>query len=591
MQRRLTAVAITAIALQCLIIFFASTRFSFFIGDDLGAAALMHHVDFWSFIAAPVDIHRVPLHRLVNYLLQTLFPMNFAAATAFMLACHAASLFVLYRLLQRINPSQLNLCLILAYALSGYVYIAMHWWSAALHRLPYILGAVISCYGFWRFHQQRRMAFAALTIGGQVIAAGFFVKAVLIPAYWAAMLFCVMNFRDWKKYRRDYALIACGATLSLAYMGWYVHDNHYNVIAVNNPGLILRTSLQLGFSTIAQMLLQMRLSTELAPWINLAFCLALGAAVLFAPRAWRAVAMAFLMLAINLLIIAGSSRATLFGPLVMFVTYYYAELLFLLVIFATLLWQPLRDKIKDRQRENKTQPPCRHKNLAVTASVVLCMLYAAAGWRTALLDTRPGPEEDHWNCARFVRNLRQDMEAIDIGNLNLLDRLLPDHFRYGMILRKPLPTSEFLSWFGWRPQYQQTDRPLQFIDVDGHIRPVVDRSQAVMLQTKSGEPAANCSEKSAPQQDLLFETPAPLTLKHGYLRINYETSLDTVVNAQLQTSTTSLGPLNMPFSVARKQLLIDVSNFGQLGPLVMTGIHLQIPVAGVCIRSIDAVPY
>jgi len=271
MQRRLTAVAITAIALQCLIIFFASTRFSFFIGDDLGAAALMHHVDFWSFIAAPVDIHRVPLHRLVNYLLQTLFPMNFAAATAFMLACHAASLFVLYRLLQRINPSQLNLCLILAYALSGYVYIAMHWWSAALHRLPYILGAVISCYGFWRFHQQRRMAFAALTIGGQVIAAGFFVKAVLIPAYWAAMLFCVMNFRDWKKYRRDYALIACGATLSLAYMGWYVHDNHYNVIAVNNPGLILRTSLQLGFSTIAQMLLQMRLSTELAPWINLAF--------------------------------------------------------------------------------------------------------------------------------------------------------------------------------------------------------------------------------------------------------------------------------------------------------------------------------
>jgi hypothetical protein len=584
-QNQLAAFVIAAIALQCIASFLINTRISFFMSDDLNAVALLRRTDFWSYITTHVDIHQVPLHRLVNYVLHTLAPMNFAAATLFMIGCHTASLLVLYRALQRLNPSRINLWLILIYALNGYVYLVFHWWSAALHRLPYILFSIVSCYGFLRFHQEQRLRFATIALASALAAAGFFIKAVLIPVYWAALLFCLMDFRGWKKYTSEYVLIAIGLLLSLAYVGWYTYDNPYDVIQASALGEVLRDSIYIGLSTVAQMVLQMRLDTGIAPWINLASCVALGATIAFAPRAWRALLMGFLVISVNLMMIASSSRATFFGALVMLTPYYYAELLFLLAMFFTVMVRHVNASIPQHFAVVQS-----HKSMALLA-VIFSLGYAIAGWRTALIDTHPGPDDDHWKSARFARNFTHDLEHTAIANLNLVDRLLPGHFRFGTLLRKPLSSSEFLSWYGLHPPFQQLEQPLSFIDTQGHIQPLVAQSKPIPLQSDAvTEAQAGCLNGTNTVNGLRFFTPAPTALDRAYLLIRYTTERDATAEMQLLAEAAP-GSAHIDFPAAKNYRLVDLSRFGKFDPIVLTGTRIANLSPTLCIHAVDLTHY
>jgi len=465
-----TALLIAAIITQLILSYFFNIEVSHYVADDLGAIELAHQVRFWDYIQVPVDIHRVPLHRATNYLLHNLLPMNFAAATTFMLACHALTLLVLYRLLQRLNAQALNGWLVAAYALNAIVPVPLHWWSAGLHRFPFVLAAVISCYGFVRFVQCNRIAFAALAMIAALCASGFYIKGILVPLYWLALLFCVMDFHDWRKYWRPLATIVIAGSFSLAYAVWYAHNNTYTVNDSENAAVAVRLGMEVGMSTTAQMPFQLPYQMKFAFWFNLAWIAVLFAFIVKVRDAWRAVIACLLLVAINMLMICLSSRSSQMGALIMFSPRYYFDVLFLLVIFSSIMCRNLPAILLIGLGSPTTSASVLWRQQAIWAlAVILVGAYALAGWKAILIQINPGPEEGHWLAARYERNL---MNAVsNASDINLVDAPLPGFFVYEAINHRPLMLKAYLAWHGLHPQFGQANKPLNYVDEQGNLHP------------------------------------------------------------------------------------------------------------------------
>jgi hypothetical protein len=465
-------VLLAAIAVQLLVSFVFTLRTSTYIADDLFAINLAYNSNFLDYIQKPIDVHRVPLHRAVNFLIHHLLPMNFAAATFFLLSCHVLAMLALYRLLQRLNNSAINIWLVAAYGLNAFVLIPLHWWSAGLHRFPCVLATITSCYCFVRCHQSNRYRDGMLGLLCAAIAIGFYIKGILIPLYWAAILFCIMDFREWRKSARQYVVLAAASLISLTYVAWYINNNTYNFIKSPNANDILRIGMQWGISIVAQMPLQMYFRTDYAPWINLAWLTVLAIFGFRVRNAWRPLMACIALIAINLLMIAASARSSTLGPLIMLEPRYYYEILFLLVIFTSLMCRNFSapgflSGISGNGSNSilrRTQP---------IWLIAILALYSAAGWRSVLLYTNPGPNENYWRCAEYERNLISGIHEIGVENLNLSEGTLPKYFLFDKYQPNPLPLSTYLAWHGLHPSFGQKDKPLHLVDDNGNLQPVI----------------------------------------------------------------------------------------------------------------------
>src|SRR5262245_34274208 len=70
---------------------FAVTHSSFHGGgDDIEGFWQAKHLPFWTYLFTPIDVHRLPLHRLASYVLFRTAGMNFVAASAVLVAFHLA---------------------------------------------------------------------------------------------------------------------------------------------------------------------------------------------------------------------------------------------------------------------------------------------------------------------------------------------------------------------------------------------------------------------------------------------------------------------------------------------------------------------
>lgn len=575
-----------AVLLQCLASLVFNVRVSHFVADDINAIELAHQTDFLTFIATPVDIHRVPLHRAVNYVLHHALPMNYLAATAFMLTCHLAALAMLYLLLQRLNPApRLNATLILLYALNHAVLEPLHWWSAGLHRFPLILFTVLSCYCFVCFHQQQQLRFAVGALGSAVLGAGFFIKAILMPAYWAALLFCLMDFRRWREYGREYVLIGAGFAATLLYTAWYMHGNPHDTIQSKTTLEVIATGLSWGLSMAAQLPLQLDNAPLINVWVNGAWLLLLAACLICAHGSWRAITAGLAAIVVNLLIIVASSRATMYGPLIMLMPHYYYELLFLMVIFVSLVSQQLAPRLS-----RYGAAMAGNTRVAATLLVVGTLIYAATGWHTTLASIKPGPNEAHWQSARYIRNLRASMQHTDIATLNLIEKPVPRHFRAGTLFPKLLPTSTFLSWFGWHPPFQQTDRPLSFINDLGHIEPLRASGSPIPLLAAQTlhQPSCAGSALAAGQQ---FTADPPLIVKRGYLTLDYSAASAASAILELDAGEAKLLGAQIDFNAGTHRTLVDLTRFAQLDAITLDAVRIVHAAPGVCLREMTLTHY
>lgn len=197
-------------------------RYSDFSNDDLDNLVLMHHMGFWQFLLLPTDVHYVPLHRLLSWLVYRIDPMAFGVAVAVMLAFHVGTLVYLSISLRLLGLGKAGGLLVCGYAASGLVIYGLVWWAHAEHRGPYVfldMCAICHYLAWLRSGRARHLWVATVAF---VLAFGFYEKAVLIPLHMLIVGYLAQeqHFRErFVRYARPPVLLAAGSCIyTLVYL-------------------------------------------------------------------------------------------------------------------------------------------------------------------------------------------------------------------------------------------------------------------------------------------------------------------------------------------------------------------------------------
>lgn len=198
-------------------------RHSDFSNDDLDSLIFMKQTGFWNFLLTPTDVHYVPLHQLLSWLVYRIAPMNFALAVAVLMAFHIGILSYLSASLNLLKAGQASGLLVCAYAASGLIIVGLIWWAHAEHRVPYVFLDVCAIYHYlaWlKDGRRRQLVIAALAF---VAAFGFYEKAVLIPLH----MLVIGYFSNERRFRTQLHKVAWPPVLcaagSLAFILVYLH--------------------------------------------------------------------------------------------------------------------------------------------------------------------------------------------------------------------------------------------------------------------------------------------------------------------------------------------------------------------------------
>jgi hypothetical protein len=168
-----------------------------FSNDDLDNFVLMQHMGFWEFFKTPTDVHYVPLHRLMSWVVYHVAPMNFSVAIAVLLAFHIGTLIFLARSLRLLRAGQTGGLIVCGYAASALIVYGLIWWAHAEHRAPYVFLDVFAIYSYLAWMERPRRRHLVLAVLAFVLAFGFYEKAVLIPVH-MALIGYLGNERDFR---------------------------------------------------------------------------------------------------------------------------------------------------------------------------------------------------------------------------------------------------------------------------------------------------------------------------------------------------------------------------------------------------------
>jgi len=158
-------------------------RYSDFSNDDLSFLVIRNHSSFWQFVLTRAEVHYVPLHQLLTWLVYQIAPMNFALAVAVVVAFHVGTLIYLTRSFRLLNAGQAGGLLVCAYAASGLIIFGLVWWAHAEHRAPYVFLDICAIYhylGWLRSGRKTHLWIAGIAF---VTAFGFYEKSVFIPLH------------------------------------------------------------------------------------------------------------------------------------------------------------------------------------------------------------------------------------------------------------------------------------------------------------------------------------------------------------------------------------------------------------------------
>jgi hypothetical protein len=176
-----------------------------FSGDDIITFGSMRALRLPEFLLTPINEHFVPLHRLVAYLANTVAPTNFDVALFILTAFHVLGVVYLHgslRLLERLllherEAGSRTLCvtqsswlLLGLYASHVYLSPLYGWWTAGLHRLPFIAFALMGAFYYLRARDRGGWQGLALVAACLLASLGFFVKGVLVPFYLVGLEVC-----------------------------------------------------------------------------------------------------------------------------------------------------------------------------------------------------------------------------------------------------------------------------------------------------------------------------------------------------------------------------------------------------------------
>lgn len=418
----------------------ASYRHAYFFGDDFIVLATARSRPMLRFLVEPFDEHIVPLHRLIAVLLDAIQPSNFGSTLLILYAFHALGIVYLYKTLLliesldhatdpvRADPasggrillhSRASWFLFAAYGCHVYLGALYTWWTAGLHRFPYIAFSLMAIYYFLRYRRERSKFLALLCAASSVAALGFFTKAVLIPIYLLALEACLANGAQRRASRQSLRLILLLGLVNVAFL-WFWREIQPEHVRTLNTSF----GFQLEFLKISWLVLcestvgiihangDERLALSVALWV---------AALLYTVGrrpsnafVWGALA---LLLVLNVLLTSlPKGRTAAYGMTIPLLSFrYYYELLFLVAVFAALAFQRARTAIE------------LPSWLPVLGCIALIALPASSAYfnGTSVIQSTNGAK-----TRVFVRRVKLESQRIaksHPGPLHFVNALAPPH--------------------------------------------------------------------------------------------------------------------------------------------------------------------
>lgn len=219
-----------------------------FIGDDLDHFSHAVKLSLPEMMLTRIDVHFVPFHKLLSYIIFKLDPLNFNLALIVIAGLWSAATALLFSGLRRLTSISLACIITTVIATSPAWIHTLIWWSSAAHRLPYLAlqGAALLIY--LRHRSQPNPLYLIVGMAVQLIALGFYVKAILFPLIFMGMELCLAASN--RKLSRAGIKMCLGfSVVSAAYVIWYLissgdgtadHDLSITSILQISTHLILR---------------------------------------------------------------------------------------------------------------------------------------------------------------------------------------------------------------------------------------------------------------------------------------------------------------------------------------------------------------
>jgi hypothetical protein len=420
---------------------------------------MSRNLPFWKYLFTPIDVHRVPLHRLASYILVRVAPLNFVAAEAVLLAFHLFGCIFLFATLDKIRRTPWNSVLVAYYAMNVYLASQLFWWTAGLCRLPYALFSSAATFFYLKFRSDGTRLSFSLVVLSIALSLGFFAKGVLIAAQ-LAVLELVLRWRDKKAPRASTTnglrpsvrtLLAVALAMSVAYVGiWRAATPPSLREASFDPRFLV---LHMKWSWAVFGLGTAGYLFEDAPsvglWVGLAWAVALAYSVV--RRRATLVTWASLIVLVSLSVYAGTSQARerLVGPFAaLLADRYYFELMPILVLFVAIALDELRPSGVEKASPER---PLASWSGAVLVVAGLCLLSANSSRSVERLFATRYPAVP--DARLFMQNLRHGLKRVSRdpdGTLPLVDRDIPGDTR--LMALHPKTSSELLELMGEHPR-------------------------------------------------------------------------------------------------------------------------------------------
>jgi len=321
-------------------------RYSHFFSDDLNAFRLANTLPAWDYIVRPIDLHPVPLHRLVNLLVSQLVPMNYGVVQVFLASLHLASLCFLYLGLQRLKKTAANAVFVCWYGTFVLYGTMVMFWSSSLHRLPFICATAAAVWFYARYRDSSSLRDATGVVMAMVFGLGFFEKAMLIPLALGGVEVSLMGQTPRQKLRSNIALlVVLVGLMCVYYFVWRaVVAEHWRSVVTDVP--FLASYLQISLWRLAVAAAGSPPppgSLEIGhvhTWVPVAWALFFGTSVLRSKRSVLTWVVGLLIVSIWLVVTALSpTRTGAFGLGLALTPRYYPDVMLVVALFGAIAWQ------------------------------------------------------------------------------------------------------------------------------------------------------------------------------------------------------------------------------------------------------------
>lgn len=437
-----------------------------FFGDDLIAFWQARTLPMGKYLLTPIDVHVVPLHRLVNWGIGRLFPMQFVAAQVCLVLFQLLALYFFYRNLQLLRRTPANAFFVAAYATNVYIGSLLVWWTSGLHRLPCIWLTAVGVYGYLRYRDDRKRRWAAVVVLSVVVGLGFFEKAMLIPLVLAGIEACLWTRTDAAARRVNLLLIAAAiAAVALYSVAWKIIALQRST-AIHHDVFFAAKYLALSWKMLINSLIG-RTYDSFLPAACLLTLLIVG--TVFFTRAslvpWLVMA---LVASTSMLMPAISrERAEAFGYLpAVFGHRYYPEVTFLVALFVAIAWHRVEERFEALRLGTRAKNLCLY-GAPLLASAALALLATTAYQHYVAVSHDLYPDLAHHR--RYIQNVRTGLNAIKKKGAPLVfvNGYMPDLPQLDGISRIPL--SVLLTDFGLDVTYSNPVPGVYRIGREGKI--------------------------------------------------------------------------------------------------------------------------